>query len=681
MREAGHSGPDTGTVLAARAGDRDAMDRLLAGCLPLVYNIVGRALNGHSDVDDVVQETLLRVVRGLPELREPEAFRSWLIAIAVRRIRDRERSLRSAGRHRAELESAEQLPDPAADFVGLTVLRLGLTDQRRQLAEATRWLDGDDRSLLALWWLEETGELSRAELAEALGVSRRHAAVRVQRMKEQMETARLVVGALGTAGDCAELSAVLRGWDGVPSPLWRKRIARHVRDCGQCGHRGRLLPMERLLAGLPLLPVPYAGLSPWDAAPLPDHLAPSTPGPDPYGAPDAAPRPDPCPHPAETTSTAAQPAPPRTAASTPRRGGAHRAGRGGALRRHPVASAAAAAAVAAAVVTPLLLSGSPAADSATVRTADAPAALPAPAPSTSPAPASPSPSSPPSGSASPSRTAKPSASHQPVASPSPTPARSAGAPAASRVSTVASDRKGVGVWAFPGADLALARSGAGWYYTWAASPQGVVGAGAEGFVPMVWGEKSMDAANLATAQANGPYLLGFNEPDMAEQSDMSVDRALDLWPKLMATGKVLGSPAVAYGGDTAGGWLDRFMTGAAARGYRVDFVALHWYGGDFRTGPAVEQLRSYLEAVHRKYGKPVWLTEYALTDFSHGTRFPSEEQQAAFVTASTKMLDSLPYVRRYAWFGLPAADSGPSTGLYRSGAVETEAGRAFRAAR
>ncbi|MFE9250617.1 sigma-70 family RNA polymerase sigma factor [Streptomyces sp. NPDC007088] len=676
MREAGHSGPDTGTVLAARSGDGEAMDRLLADCLPLVYNIVGRALNGHSDVDDVVQETLLRVVRGLPELRDPAAFRSWLIAIAVRRIRDRERTLRSAGRHRAELESAEQLPDPAADFVGLTVLRLGLTDQRRQLAEATRWLDGDDRSLLALWWLEETGELSRAELAEALGVSRRHAAVRVQRMKEQMQTARLVVGALAAAGDCAELSEVLRGWDGVPSPLWRKRIARHVRGCAECGHGGRLLPMERLLAGLPLLPVPYAGPSPWDAASLSDGFTPSGPGP--HGDPHAFAHPDPYP------AAPASPAPvPRTTASSPRRGGAHRAGRGGALRRHPVASAAAAAAVAAAVVTPWLLSGSPAADSGTVRTADAPAALPSPVPRT-PAPsasASVSPAPRPTGSASASRTAKPDPSRKPAASPSPAPVRSAGAPAAPQVSTVSSDRKGVGVWAFPGADRALARSGAGWYYTWAASPRGVVGSGAKGFVPMVWGEKSVDAANLATAKANGPYLLGFNEPDMAEQSDMSVDRALELWPKLMATGKVLGSPAVAYGGDTAGGWLDRFMTGAAARGYRVDFVALHWYGGDFRTGPAVEQLRSYLEAVHRKYGKPVWLTEYALTDFSHGTRFPSAEQQAAFVTASTRMLDSLPYVRRYAWFGLPAADSGPSTGLYRSGAVETEVGRAYRQAR
>ena len=45
----------------------------------------------------------------------------------------------------------------------MTILRLGLTEQRREVAEATRWLDGDDQALLALWWLEETGELGRAD--------------------------------------------------------------------------------------------------------------------------------------------------------------------------------------------------------------------------------------------------------------------------------------------------------------------------------------------------------------------------------------------------------------------------------------------------------------------------------------------------------------------------------------
>jgi hypothetical protein len=112
----------------------------------------------------------------------------------------------------------------------------------------------------------------------------------------------------------------------------------------------------------------------------------------------------------------------------------------------------------------------------------------------------------------------------------------------------------------------------------------------------------------------------------------------------------------------------------------VDLIALHWYGGDFTTSAAVSQLKFYLQAVYERYHKPIWLTEYALIDFSQGTRFPTAQQQAAFVTASTRMLAGLPYLRRYAWFGLSASDSGTSSGLFRSGELATEAGRAFGAA-
>lgn len=656
MRETGHSGPGAGTVRAARAGDSAALDRLLAESLPLVYNVVGRALNGHSDVDDVVQETLLRVVRALPQLRDEHAYRSWLIAIAVRRVRDRERALRAAGQHLADWDSAADVPDPAADFVGLTVLRLGLTDQRREIAEATRWLDGDDRALLSLWWLEETGELERAELAAALGVSRRHAAVRVQRMKEQMETARTVVHALTRREECAELGGLLGGWDGTPSPLWRKRIARHVRGCARCGDGRRLLPMERLLAGLPLLPPP--------AAHAPHLLG--------YGAEGAASAP---PHaPTGHPSPAAPAAGPRTAPSSPRRGGAHRGPRTAARLFHgPVGIGAAAAAVAAAVATPFLLRGGEEPAGASVRAATVPRSAPeTPAPSTT----SPSPSP------TPSHSAKPAPSPRTTGKESPAPTRRAASSShAPRTAVVASARKGVGVWDAPGDEQGLAASGARWYYTWSASPRGIVDSGAPGFVPMIWGEKNTDDATLATARANGPYLLGFNEPDMGGQANLSVERALDLWPKLMAHGKVLGSPAVAYGGDTPGGWLDRFMTGARERGYRVDFVAVHWYGGDFRTEAAVQQLRTYLEAVHRRYGKPVWLTEFALTDFSQGVRFPSPTEQAAFLSSATRMLDTLPWLQRYAWFGLPSAAGEVNTGLYRPDGSWTEAGEAFRTAR
>jgi RNA polymerase sigma factor (sigma-70 family) len=248
-------------VEAARAGDRQAQDHLVAGYLPLVYNIVGRALGGNADVDDVVQETMLRAVDGLPGLRDPASFRSWLVAIAMNQIRGHWQANQTYLAHeRGEGWDAFEPVDPRMDFVELTIVRLGLSGQRREVAEATRWLDAADRELLALWWLEAAGEVTRAELADALGLPPQHAAVRIQRMKGQLELSRVVVRALSSAR-CAELRAHAAGWEGTPSPLWRKRFARHVRECRECsGHGGDLVPAERLLVALAMVP-PAAGLA------------------------------------------------------------------------------------------------------------------------------------------------------------------------------------------------------------------------------------------------------------------------------------------------------------------------------------------------------------------------------------------------------------------------------------
>ncbi|MGH6657646.1 MAG: glycoside hydrolase family protein, partial [Actinocrinis sp.] len=290
-------------------------------------------------------------------------------------------------------------------------------------------------------------------------------------------------------------------------------------------------------------------------------------------------------------------------------------------------------------------------------------------------------------SASPIASVTPSLSASPSASPSPSkpsqsasPSHKATVAAAPPVSAPPAGKKGVSVWSFNGVNTALADSKADWYYTWSTSHSGISGPSGVGFVPMIWGPGSVTASNLAQAKAAGPYLLGFNEPDMAAQSNMPVSQALSLWPQLEAGGKILGSPAVATGAATPGGWLDQFMTGAQAHGYRVDFITLHWYGGDFTTSDAVSQLKQYIQDVYNRYHKPIWLTEYALIDFSNGTRYPTDQQQSAFITASAQMLTSLPYLQRYAWFALPASDTGAGTGLFHSGPSVTAEGRAFEAA-
>lgn len=250
---------DVAVIAAARAGDARALDQLIADYLPLVYNIVGRALSGHVDVDDVVQETMLRVVHGLDGLRDPANFRSWLVAITVRQIRDRWRDLQFAKTHSGGLSPEWDVADPGSDFVDLTIMRLGLSGQRRQVAEATGWLDPDDQQLLSLWWLEAAGELDRADVVAALQLTPQHAAVRVQRMRAQLEAARAVVRALWSTPRCPQLTEVIRDWDGHRSPLWRKRVARHTRECPNCVVSwSELAPAEGLLSGLALVPLPAA---------------------------------------------------------------------------------------------------------------------------------------------------------------------------------------------------------------------------------------------------------------------------------------------------------------------------------------------------------------------------------------------------------------------------------------
>ncbi|MEU4164671.1 sigma-70 family RNA polymerase sigma factor [Actinoplanes sp. NPDC026670] len=599
--------PDTATVIAARAGDPVAVDRLVAGYLPLVYTIVGRALEGHADVDDVVQEVMLRVLRNLGELRDPTAFRSWLVAITVRQVRERFRARPPADPLDPDLR------DPGADFTDLAITRLELSGQRRETAEATRWLDDDNRELLSLWWLEASGELTRDEIVDASGLGRQHAAVRIQRMKAQLETARAVVRALH-GPHCAELAGVLTTWDGHPSALWRKRIARHTRDCRLCAPAWQnLVEAERLLAGMALIPLP-PGLAIFKINAL-------------GGTATGA---------VSTAATAAAPAQIVAKASS---------------------------VVAQKVLAGLLATGVVAGGGAAVWSYSTPAepitnaaavVSPQPPPASAPVP---SPS---------------------VTKPSPSPSRkSPSAPAAPVVNVSA--KKGAAVWKFAGAKGALKDVGASWYYSWSANDNEVPGPANVDFVPMIWGAANVTDATLKEVKAEGDVLLGFNEPDLAEQSNMTVEAALAAWPRLEATGMKLVSPAVAFGGDTAGGWLDRFMTGAKSKGLRVDAIALHWYGSDFSSA-SVNQFLGYVDAVHKRYGKPIWITEFGLINFSGSPKYASDAQKVAFIKGTTAGLEKRSFVERYAYFGLPAVGDSVDFGLYLDADSPTAAGKAYRAA-
>jgi hypothetical protein len=167
------------------------------------------------------------------------------------------------------------------------------------------------------------------------------------------------------------------------------------------------------------------------------------------------------------------------------------------------------------------------------------------------------------------------------------------------------------------------------------------------FVPMVWGATAAGGVDTA-GLAGEPVVLGFNEPDLRAQSNLTVAQAIALWPDLMATGARLGSPAVATShtlGSTS--WLGKFMAQANAAGLRVDFVAVHYYS----TNPDVAAFKTWLTKVYNAYHLPIWVTEWGLVDFTNPDRFTSTET-AKFFTDGTLMMDGLGFVEKHAWFGL-----------------------------
>jgi RNA polymerase sigma-70 factor, ECF subfamily len=76
--------PTDPRLAAARAGDRAATEALLAELLPRMRNLVRYLIRGDQEVDDIVQEALLAVVRGLPGFRGDGALSSWVDRIVAR---------------------------------------------------------------------------------------------------------------------------------------------------------------------------------------------------------------------------------------------------------------------------------------------------------------------------------------------------------------------------------------------------------------------------------------------------------------------------------------------------------------------------------------------------------------------------------------------------------------------
>jgi RNA polymerase sigma-70 factor, ECF subfamily len=88
--------PETELVTAVIGKDPIAIAELYDRYAALVRRVLIRALGTDVDVDDVVQETFLTVVRRIAGLRDPAALRSFVVSVTLRLAKNelRKRALR-----------------------------------------------------------------------------------------------------------------------------------------------------------------------------------------------------------------------------------------------------------------------------------------------------------------------------------------------------------------------------------------------------------------------------------------------------------------------------------------------------------------------------------------------------------------------------------------------------------
>lgn len=161
-------------LAAARAGDRQALEALLSRVQPQVYRFGRRMCGDPQDAEDVLQETLLALARGVREVRGTSSLSTWLYTVARRFcLKKRRRRAMVPGGEAAEL------PDPAAG----SEESLAGQEVAQALERAIRALPPSHREVLVL---RDVEGLSAPEVGEILGIS-------AQAVKSRLHRARVAV--------------------------------------------------------------------------------------------------------------------------------------------------------------------------------------------------------------------------------------------------------------------------------------------------------------------------------------------------------------------------------------------------------------------------------------------------------------------------------------------------------
>ncbi|GEP33691.1 hypothetical protein NSZ01_14590 [Nocardioides szechwanensis] len=148
-------------AVSAAAGDREALEQLLAEIQPHVRRICGRMLIYPEDAEEATQDALMLVATKIGSFGGRSKFTTWLHVVASNSARSTYRSLKRRAAERPT-DELPHTPDPRTTSV--------IAGSRLDLMEALDVIGVDHPELVEPLVLRDVQQLDYQEIATVLGI-------------------------------------------------------------------------------------------------------------------------------------------------------------------------------------------------------------------------------------------------------------------------------------------------------------------------------------------------------------------------------------------------------------------------------------------------------------------------------------------------------------------------------
>lgn len=166
----------TASVRRAQAGDAGAFAELYSLVYKDLYRIALLNLNNQHDAADVVSDTVLEAYTAIKNLREPKAFKAWIIKILTIKIKNKRKEYSQINNFRQDID---ELTDS-----GREELKKEMSFESLEVMDGFAQLEEDERIVLAL---SVVSGYSSEETARMLGTNANTVRSKAARAKQKLK--------------------------------------------------------------------------------------------------------------------------------------------------------------------------------------------------------------------------------------------------------------------------------------------------------------------------------------------------------------------------------------------------------------------------------------------------------------------------------------------------------------